>query len=135
MFYPFVLDPARPLDAETYTIKGMLRKNRSTRWIPAILRIFSSFIYFFFFLAILRYLSEGELKWKKFRSISEFYRENSVSSTHKEKKAKEDKSEMEIKLNRGSEGCAFARVRMSVPISVRAHSIGRPRLRISLACK
>lgn len=133
MFYPFVLDPARPLDAETYTIKGMLRKNRSIRWIPAILRIFSSFIYFFFPRNFTLFTSEGELKWKKFRSISEFYRENSVSSTHKEKKAKEDKSE--IKLNRGSEGCAFARVRMSVPISVRAHSIGRPRLRISLACK
>lgn len=133
MFYPFVLDPARPLDAETYTIKGMLRKNRSTRWIPAILRIFSSFIYFFFPRNFTLFTSERELKWKKFRSISEFYRENSVSSTHKEKKAKEDKSE--IKLNRGSEGCAFARVRMSVPISVRAHSIGRPRLRISLACK
>lgn len=82
----FVLDPARPLDAETYTIKGMLRKKSIDLIIIVNFYDFANIFFFFSQQFYTLFTSEGKLKRK---NVSEhfrvFYRENSVSSTHKER--------------------------------------------------
>lgn len=56
----FVLDPARPLDAETYTIKGMLRKKSIVLIIVVNFYDFANIFFFFFQQFYTRYLHPRE---------------------------------------------------------------------------
>lgn len=67
----FVLDPARPLDAETYTIKGMLRKKSIDLII--IVNFYDFANIFFFFPAILHAIHiRGKVEEKCFGAFQSF---------------------------------------------------------------
>lgn len=122
----FVLDPARPLDAETYTIKGMLRKKSIDLIIIVNFYDFANIFFFFSQQFYTLFTSEGKLKKNVSEHFRVFYRENSVSSTHKERereKRKRIKAKWKIrgiKLRQGKK-----RLRLCACTNVRAYICAR----------